>query len=133
MPHVQVIGTGPLEQLIEPLMGVLEAAPPLVLKIEDVYRSADGRRLILEALVVEGYLRQGFFLLVRRDEEGLIIRCHPTTPVQKTDGVKRLIAKLGQKCAQLFPGSRIGNTNLAAFLDSSSQEVHRDDVPPADP
>ena len=117
MPHVQIIGAGRLEELIEPLMGLLEAAPPLILKIEDIYRSADRRRLILDALVVEGYLRQGFFLLVRQDEEGLVIRCHPATPVQKTDGVKRLIARLGKKCVQLFPGSRIGNTNLTPYLD----------------
>ncbi len=116
MPHVQIVGARPVAELAELLARVTEANPPLVLKVQESYLSCDARRLLLEVLVVEGYLRQSFFLLAHEEDEGILIRCHPATPVQKTDGVKKLIVFVGRKCAELSPGARIGHTNLEAFL-----------------
>jgi hypothetical protein len=116
VPHVQVVGDCPLETLRDGLAGFQAGTPPQVLKIRDCYLNARGTQLLLEAIVVEGYLRQGFFLLARRDEDGILIRCHPSSPVQKTDGVKALIARLGARCTLLCPGARIGNTNLGDYL-----------------
>ncbi len=123
MPHVQVVGSCDLPALAPSLAGFIESRPPLVMKIAHAYVSLDRQHLLLEAMVVEGYLRQAFFLLVRKDETGLIIRCHPTSPVQKTDGVKTLIARLARTCLSLCPGSRVGHTNLAPFIEDQSAEA----------
>jgi len=116
MPHVQLAGPCRVADLREPLAGFLESAPPEVLKIQGAFLDAAGLRLILEAVVVEQYLRQNFFLLVRQEDDGLIVRCHPFSAPQKTPGVKRLIARVALRCLALCPGARIGNTNLREFL-----------------
>ena len=117
MPHIAIIGADRARDLAGALGSFAEERPPFVAKIQDTYLSQDGRRLLLEALVVEGYLRQNFFLLVRDEEEGVLIRCHPSSSVQKTDGVKTLIAMLARRCLELRPDSRMGRTNLQTWLD----------------
>jgi len=116
MPHVQLTGPCRVRDLREPLAAFLDAAPSEVLKIQAAYLDGDAQRLLLEAVVVEAYLRQNFFLLVRADDDGLIVRCHPFSSPQKTPGVKRLIARVALRCVELCPGARIGNTNLREYL-----------------
>ena len=116
MPHVQVVGSCRVEELAAPLSSLTEAGPPRILKIREAYFNPARNHLLLEAFVVEGYLRQGFFLLIRQEEETLLLRCHPFGAPQKTDGVKRLIALVAKRCIELCPGSRVGNTNLKDYL-----------------
>jgi len=117
MPHIEILGAGRAQDLAGPFGGFVERRPALVAKVLEAYLSPDCRRLLLEVVLVEGYLRQNFFLLVRDEEGGVLIRCHPSSPVQKTDGVKTLIALLGRRCLELHPDSRVGHTNLQSWLD----------------
>jgi hypothetical protein len=117
MPHVQVKGEFELPKLAESLAFVVETNPPLVLKIAEAYLGHTGERLLIEVVVKEGHLKQNFFVLIRQDKVGIIIRCHPAMHVQKTDGVKAMIAFVGKKCLALYPGATLGNTNLEPFLE----------------
>jgi hypothetical protein len=117
MPHVEIVGPGRVRDLAAHLKNFEVKQLPFVAKIQDTYLSADGARLLLDALLVEGYLRQSFFLLVKDEEGGVLIRCHPSSAVQKTEGVKTLIAMLGSQCLELCPGSRVGHTNLQGWLE----------------
>ncbi len=116
MPHVQIRGACRLADLRDALAGFLESAPPEILKLQGAYLDSAAGRLLFEAVVVEGYLRQNFFLLVREEEGAVLIRCHPFSNPQKTPGVKRLIARVALRCLQACPGAEIGNTNLRDFL-----------------
>jgi hypothetical protein len=116
MPHVQVVCDCRPRDLLAPLANLTAGEPPLVLRVRDTFLNGAGDHLLLEALVVEGYLRQAFFLLLREDADGVLIRCHPFSAVQKTTGVKKLIAEVARRCLQHCPGGRIGHTNLQAYL-----------------
>jgi hypothetical protein len=116
MPHVQILGPCRVRDLGDPLSRIVESYSSGVLKVQDACLDAAATHLILEAVVVEGYLRQSFFLLVRQEEDGVLVRCHPFCAPQKTDGVKRLIALVARRCLQACPGSRVGNTNLTPYL-----------------
>jgi|WetSurMetagenome_2_1015567.scaffolds.fasta_scaffold238150_2 hypothetical protein len=116
MPHVQVTGPCRVEDLAPSLASLVEAQPPEVLKIQAAYLALDRSQLILEAIVVEEYLRQSFFLLLRDEPEGIMIRCHPFCSPQKTDAVKRLIARIARAALALHPACAVGHTNLQAFL-----------------
>jgi len=116
MPHVQIKGALNLSELCDPLGSIIESNPPLVLKVSEAYLGQTGERILLEAVVVEGHLRQAFFVLIRSEDDHTIIRCHPTMHVQKTDGVKRMIALIAKKILALAPGSEVGNTNLEPYL-----------------
>ncbi len=117
MPHIEILGTGRARDLAVALGTFAEQRPSFIAKILDAYLSQDGQRLLLEAVLVEGYLRQTFFLLVRDEEGGVLIRCHPSSPAQKTEGVKTLIALLGRRCLELDPEARVGHTNLQSWLE----------------
>jgi len=125
MPHVKIVGPCRVRDLAAPLGMFAEQQPPFVAKIQDTYLSADGERLLLDALVVEGYLRQSFFLLLKNERGGVLIRCHPSSAVQKSEGVKTLIAKLGRRCLELCPDSQIGHTNLQTWLDRLGPSLGR--------
>jgi hypothetical protein len=116
MPHVQVTGPCSVKDLAAPLATFIEARPPEVLKIQAAYLALDASHLILEAIVVEEYLRQSFFLLLLDEPEGIMIRCHPFCLPQRTEGVKRLIARLARETLTLQPGCAIGHTNLQTLL-----------------
>lgn len=118
MPHVQLRGPCRVSELAAPLERFMETEPPEVRKVLGAYLSLDRARLVLEVVVVEAYLRQNFFLLLRDEEDGILIRCHPIGTPQRTEGVKRLIARLARHCLALRPECAIGNTNLEAFLES---------------
>ena len=117
MPHVQVRGARPLAELQAGLRHQVEQDPPQVLKLREAFLAREGREMILEAIVVEGYLRQSFLVLVRADAHALVVRCHPFSHPQKTEGVKRLIAHVGRLCRDHSPGAAFGNTNLGAYLE----------------
>ncbi|MBD3235992.1 MAG: hypothetical protein GF330_04765 [Candidatus Eisenbacteria bacterium] len=116
MPHVQVVGECRLRDLREALGDFQTGAPPLLMRIRETFVNAPGTQLLLEAIVIEGYLRQSFFLLVRSEARGVLVRCHPASPVEKTTGVKTLIARVGAQIVARCPGTEIGHTNLAEFL-----------------
>ena len=116
MPHVEIVGPCRVRDLAARLQDFEVQQLPFVAKIQDTYLSSDGARLLLDTLLVEGYLRQSFLLLVKDEEGGVLIRCHPSSAVQKTEGVKTLIVMLGRRCLELCPGGRVGHTNLQAWL-----------------
>jgi hypothetical protein len=116
MPHVQVTGPCRVKDLAAPLALFMESEPPNVRKIQAAYLSLDATHLVCEVIVVEEYLRQSFFLLLRDEPQGVLIRCHPFCAPQKTNGVKRLIARIAHRCLELNPACAIGNTNLQAFF-----------------
>ncbi|MDM7914299.1 MAG: hypothetical protein QUU85_03410, partial [Candidatus Eisenbacteria bacterium] len=73
--------------------------------------------LLLECMTVEGYLRQSFFLLVSARSGGAIVRLHPRSAVEKTEGVKRLIAWVARWLhAAGGDDAAIGTTNLSEQL-----------------
>lgn len=117
MPHVQVVGAGSVKELAGRIEEFTVSRPPIVLKLLEVYPCRAAAKALLEVVVVEGRLRQNFFLLIRDEQGGLIIRCHPILPVQKTDGVKQMIVEIAKRIIALTPGAKVGNTNLGAFLD----------------
>jgi hypothetical protein len=116
MPHVQILGSLRLADVGDLAAGLLVAHPPLILKVQEAYLGRRGQQLLLECMVAEGYLRQHFFLLLNQQEQGILIRCHPAVPVQKTSGVKQLIAEIARTCIQKYPAARIGHTNLQPLL-----------------
>ncbi len=116
MPHVQIRGLISLPPLVTTLSQVLESKPPLVLKVAEAYLGEAGEKILLEVVVVEGHLRQNFFILIRAEADALVIRCHPAMHVQKTEGVKQMIALIARKTLAEIPGGSVGNTNLEPYL-----------------
>ena len=116
MPHVEVVGEIDLvrfhRRFAPRTWNDLEA----ITKIESCFLSPDGRSCLLECQVIEGYLRQTFFVLVTARSEGLMVRIHPRTAPEKTHAVRRGLAWIARWLGEDLPRLEFGKTNLAVEL-----------------
>jgi hypothetical protein len=117
MPHVELKGPFTTRALHESFEPASERLGDAVFKTSASYLRKDAAEILIEALVVEGYLKQEFLVQVRDRDGGLLIRLFPATPVQRTEGVKRFIVWLARRFQAASPGLVMGTTNLQAYID----------------
>jgi hypothetical protein len=116
MPHVELQGSircRDVHKSFQPATSKVEGA---VVKTRASYLRSDEQEVLLEALVVEGYLKQEFLVQMRNRDVGILIRIYPGTPVQRTDGVKRCLVLLAKDLQKRDSNLSIGTTNLQSFL-----------------
>ena len=56
--------------------------------------------------------------MLSQREDGLVVRIYPQIDVEKTDGVKKILAKIADDLIVAFPSLKIGKTNLQEFLQN---------------
>ena len=71
---------------------------------------------MIETLVIEEGEKRQFFAIVNQRDDGIVVRLHPNTEIEKTDGVKRSLAEIGKQILTKFERAKIGKTNLTEFL-----------------
>jgi hypothetical protein len=118
MPHVEIRGPAPLSGFHARFAPRSLREGETVTKAVGAFLAHDGRTLLLDLLVVEGYLRQSFFLVMTEREGGTMVRLLPRTSPEKTAGVKRAVAWAAAWLQAADPSCEVGTTNLAAFLAS---------------
>ena len=67
-------------------------------------------------MAIEDNNKASFLVLLSRREDGLVIRIYPDSNVEKTEGIKKILAKIAKQLLEKFPNLRIGKTNLQDFL-----------------
>lgn len=118
MPHVVVEGPISLEALRRAFAPLFERWGDDVLKVRGFYLEQNGADALLETMVVESGHRQSFFIQLRPREDGLTVRLLPQTDPEKTDGVKRALARVAAFVREQDPEAlRYGATNLAEYLE----------------
>ncbi len=86
-------------------------------KIQHLYREQQGEEVLLDTLVVESGHRQRFFIQLTLREGSALLRLLPQTDPEKTDGVKRALARVAALVREHAAGEcRYGATNLSEFL-----------------
>ena len=119
MPHVVVQGPSALEPIFSALEEMAEKREDGILKTQTAYLAQDQRSIVVEALAIEGGEKRAFFALMSQREDGLVVRLHPTTEVEKTWGVKRILAALAEQVLGMDASFQVGETNLRAQLTGS--------------
>jgi hypothetical protein len=116
MPHVEV--RGPVR-----LAAFHARFAPRALREEATVTNAlaaflahDHRVLLVDMTVVEGFLRQSFFLVLTERDDGVMVRLLPRTSPEKTAGVKRAVAWASAWLRAGTPDATVGTTNLQEFL-----------------
>ncbi len=118
MPHVVLIGQLDIPDVFRTLEDIMNREDGRILKTGSRYIAADEKSIILEATVIEpGFKPLNFFALVGRRDDGIVVRIHPTTDPEKTDGVKMLLALIAKQIMAGFPGTEVGKTNLQDYLE----------------
>ncbi len=117
MPHVEVLGGASVREIHERFSPRDARDGGAILKATGMYLSHDHQTALVDCLVVEGYLRQRFFVLISSRDGGAMVRPLELASPEKTNGVKRCVIWVSQWLRQNRPGSSVGTTNLAGILE----------------
>ena len=116
MPHVVLTGEIMLRDVFEKMDSFIIRDEKKILKTSDKYINSDENSILVEAMAIEDNNKATFLVLLSRREDGLVIRIYPDSNVEKTEGVKKILAKIAKQLLEKFPSLRIGKTNLQDFL-----------------
>lgn len=116
MPHIQIIGSAPLERLIDAFEPLSARDGDTIAKTSAIFLNVRDRTALVKALVVEPHVQRRFYVLLVEKSEGLMVRLDPLTDPEKTDAVKRLLALVADWVHRVSAGSRYGMTNLQGYL-----------------
>lgn len=122
MPHVELLGPIDLVEFHRRFQPRAWNDLEAVTKVDACYLAHDGRSCLLECQVIEGYLRQVFFVLVSARPEGWMVRLYPRSTPEKTHAVRRCLAWVARWLGADLPRLEFGKTNLIAELGEPPPE-----------
>lgn len=110
MPHAVVSGGPDLDQFWREFEPYQQVNGSEVRNLLAAYLRKDATQMLILALVIELGVTQLFLIVVEQKKTSTVIRCQQHTPVEKTAGVKALIARV----ASLFieGGATLEKTNI---------------------
>lgn len=113
MPHVVIRGSVDLRRYTDEFEPLLVRRDGDVLRADRIYLERDGRTALVAALVVEAGRKQPFYVRISAHDRGsATLRVDPATHVERSEGVKALVAALGADLLARTPGARLEVTNL---------------------
>ena len=116
MPHVVLIGTINLKDIFKKLSPLMIKQEKTILKTSYKYINDYENSILIEALAIEEGKKTNFFVLIEKRKDGLVIRVYPEPVIEKTQGVKKILATIAKQIIEEFPMLKIGKTNLQEFL-----------------
>ena len=116
MPHVVLNGKVEMEDIFKELKPLMLRENQNILKTTDVYFERSKTAILVDSLSIEAGKKTVFIAMINRRDDGLVVRLHPRIEVEKTDGVKRLLAEIAKQIIDTFPSLKIGETNLNDYL-----------------
>lgn len=116
MPHVVLLGKNDLEAMFLALKTITIRTEGGILRTSDAYINRDKTAILIESLAIEGGVNRGFLSMVSRREDGVVVRLYPRMDVEKTQGVKTILAQVAKQLLEAPLGLRAGETNLPEYL-----------------
>ncbi|WP_455368119.1 hypothetical protein [[Eubacterium] cellulosolvens] len=118
MPHVVLRGNVNVTDVFKELETFLVRGEKSVLRIANTFIDRDNKSILVESLVIEGSKKTQFFTMISRRKDGVVIRIAPIVEVEKSYGVKKIIAVIATQILAKFPQLSIGETNLSEFFSA---------------
>lgn len=116
MPHVVLNGNIDIENVFKELKPLFLKDEHVLLRTEDSYLEREKRAILIESLSIQEDKSINFLTMINKREDGIVVRLYPKSEVEKTEGVKRLLAELAKQLLQTFKELRLGETNLNKYL-----------------
>jgi hypothetical protein len=117
MPHVVLEGPVDMDEVFRRLRPVFVKSDRGILKATDAYMDRAKRTIIVDSLAIEGGEKDRFLMAIGLREDGLVIRLFEVPEVERTEGVKRVLAETAKQLLETFPDLELGETNLERYLD----------------
>ncbi|MHA2315496.1 MAG: hypothetical protein ACXACF_09515 [Candidatus Hermodarchaeia archaeon] len=116
MPHIVLNGDVKLRDVFDRMKPLISRDEHVILRTLKKYIDDEEKSILTEALVIEKGRKIGFLALLSSREDGFVVRIYPGSSVEKTDGVKRVLAEIARQLLDTFPNLKVGKTNLQDFL-----------------
>ena len=116
MPHVVLNGNIGVENVFTALKPLFFRNGTDILRTSESYLEREKNAILVDSLSIQRDKKIGFLLMISGREDGIVIRLYPKSEVEKTEGVKRLIAEIAKQLLQTFPELRRGETNLSEYF-----------------
>jgi len=116
LPHVVLNGKTSIEEIFDKLSPVFVRNGECILKTKETYLEKNKKDMLIDSLAIEKGKKTVFLALISSREDGVVVRLYPQFEVEKTDGVKQILAELAKQLLQTFPEMRVGETNLQDYL-----------------
>ena len=116
MPHVVLNGTAEMVDLFQQLSPIMISYEKTLLKTSDKYINFNKNSILVEALAIEDGNKISFLVLIGKREDGLVVRIYPEFAIEKSKGVKRILAGIAKQLLERFSELKIGKTNIQEFL-----------------
>jgi hypothetical protein len=117
MPHVVLEGPVDMDEVFRRFKPVFVKSERGILKATDAYMDRAKRTIIVDSLAIEGGEKDRFLMAIALREDGLVIRLFEVPEVQRTEGVKQVLAETAKQLLGTFPDLKLGETNLVRYLD----------------
>jgi len=117
MPHVVLEGTVDMEEVFRRLKPVFVKTDRGILKATDAYMDRAKRTIIVDSLAIEGGEKDRFLMAIALRDDGLVVRLFEVPDVERTEGVKRVLAETARQLLEAFPDLEVGETNLERYMD----------------
>ncbi len=112
MPHAVIEGAIDLAAWSRALPELLERRGADVLRTGEVLLERGGHAVLVEATAVEAGRRQTFYVRVSAHASRATVRIDPLSRVERSEGVRALVALVAADLLARAPGARLGATNL---------------------
>ena len=116
MPHVVLTGTTEMVDVFRQLSPIMIRYENTLLKTSDKYINFNQTSILVESLAIEDGNKISFLVLLGKRKDGLVIRIYPAFAIEKTNGVKKILATIAQQLLERFSELKIGKTNIQEFL-----------------
>ena len=116
IPHVVLEGDLQIKNIFREIEDLFIKEENLLIRSTNSFLSKDETLILLETLVIENGVKNQFFMMINQRDDGVVVRIHPMKDIEKTNGVKRSLAEIGNQIIVKFEGAKIGKTNLSEFL-----------------
>ncbi len=116
MPHIVLNGDVTAQMVFDWLAPFTLHDKKMLLRTLKKYIDEEENSVLIEALAIEDGKKSSFLVLLGNRENGLVIRIYPELVVEKTDGVKMILAQIAKQLLEKYPDLKIGKTNLQDFI-----------------
>jgi hypothetical protein len=116
LPHVVLNGKAAIENIFKELKPLMIRNQNSILKTTDVYLEREKNVVLIDSLAIDADKKTVFLAMISGRNDGVVVRLYPKIDVEKTEGVKKILAELAKQLIATFPELKIGETNLENYL-----------------
>ena len=116
MPHVVLNGKVHIKDIFDKMKTLFIRKEGVILKTSNTYIDREKKSILIESLAIEDGKKINFFTMISNREDGIVVRIYPGSEVEKTDGVKRILAEIAKQLLDTFSELKVGKTNISGFL-----------------